>query len=218
MPTLSQTKKMSPNVARREYNAIKKAIEDRDKFEDKKADKQWAIAKKNALNAKRSKLRLEAKVKALDEKKKRAEEAKAKKAALEAAVAKAKQQELERAAMKKKKQSDQDPERSGTEAEGQAQGEAQGQGSDGDEDTVVEDVQEDSDEEVMPSGPSKSRSGRAPTPSEIPRRDRRSRAMLPDTSVESRFGVILTDVKEIWTELNSIRRDMEREERVSEIG
>ncbi len=198
---------MSSNVARREYNGIKKAIEDRDRYEGKQADKKWAIAKKTALNEKRSKLRLEAKEKALAEKKKRNEEAKAKKAAHEAAVAKAKQKELDRAAAaEKQKQS----EEAATAAEDQDKAPESAV-------EVVQELDESSDDEIMPSSPSKSRSGPAPAETRAEKRRRQSRALLPDNAIESRFGVILTEVKELWTELNSIRQDIEREERVSVI-
>ncbi len=200
MPTLSQSKPMTANVAKREYNSIKKAIEDRDKYDAKQNEKCWAIAKKKALNLKRSHLRKEA----LAEKKRKLDELKAKAKKHAEETKKAKQAEAQKR----------------RDAEAQSKAQEKAQADEPPESTeeavdVVQEEEESSEDEVMPTGKSASRSGQAPTAGTLPKTKKRSRRYLPDDPIESRFGVILDEVKKIWTEMNSIRLDIEREERVS---
>ncbi len=204
MPTLSQSKAMTSNVAKREYNAIKKAIEDRDKYDAKQTEKCWAIAKKKAVNLKRSELRKQA----LAEKKRKLDEqkAKAKKDAEEARKAK-------EAEAKKRQEAK-------AQAQAKARAETHAQEQDDEPEStmdVPEVVEEDesSEEEVISPTKTTSRSGPAPAAGTLPKTKKRSRRYLPDDPIESRFGVILDEVKGIWTELNSIRLDSERAERVS---
>ncbi len=186
LPTISITKPMSYNSAKREFNTVKKAIEDRDKFNKKQFDKRWALAKKKALNLKRSELRKEARDKAAAEKKR----------LVEAAKAKAEQQKREKAeaakeARKKAGQDDVDDDDDGGDGSG-------------------------SEEEVVRTHKSASRSQPAPSASTLPAKAPRSkRPYLPHSDVESRFGVILGEVQKIWTEISGMKLDFERAERVS---
>ncbi len=185
LPTISITKPMTQNVAKREYNTIKKAIEDRDKFYGKQYDKRWAIAKKKAMNLKRSEVRKEAREKAAAEKKR----------LIDAAKAKAEQQKKEKAEAAKK---------------------ARATARDDDDGDEQPEPEESSDEEVVTARPSTSRSGPAPSASSLPVAPPKSkRPYLPDSSVESRFGVILDEIKKIWQDMSGIKQDLERFERVS---
>ncbi len=197
-PTISQTKPLTSNSAKREYATIKRAIEDRDKFEAKIEEKRWAIAKKKALDFKRSEHRKAAKEKAQEERKRKQDEAKAKKAEEDARA---------------------------KEAEAAAQAEVEAQQQAGDEAPVLDpgepvliqqEEESSSEEEVVTQRKTASRSGPAPSSSTLPKKPPRAkRPYLPDTNVESRFGVILEETRSIWTELNSIRKDFERVEKVT---
>ena len=187
---------MSTNVCKREYNTIKKAIEDRNKFNDKQHDKRWALAKKKALNLKRSQLRKEAKEKADAEKKR----------LVEAAKAKAAEQKKQKAETAKK-------------AQAEARDEEEEERVDDPEAADDEEVQQESvesEDESVTAHTSKSRSGPPPTSSPLPGPSKRSkRPFLPDTSVESRFGVILEEVRKINQTMSGLKLDLERQERVS---
>ncbi len=192
LPTISITKPMSTNVCKREYNTIKKAIEDRQKFNDKQHDKRWALAKKKALNLKRSELRKEAKEKADAEKKR----------LLEAAKAKAAEQKKAKAEAAKK-------------AQAESQASTSAGAADNDDVPEAEDSAESEDEVYTPSK-SKSRAGPAPTTSPLPTPPPRARRpLLPDTGIESRFGVILDEMKKLNTTMSGLKLDFERQERVS---
>ncbi len=183
LPTMSVTKPMTAKVAQREYNTIKKAIEDRDKFQDKQDNKRWALAKKKAVNLKRSEMRKAAREKAAEEKKRLVEAAKAKALEQKKAAAEA-------------RQSAQDEAAKGTDEESQTASD------------------HSSAEEIMPSGPSKSRSGPAPSPSILKKKSRAKRPYLPDTNVESRFGVILDELRQMRTSMDGMQKDFERQEKV----
>ncbi len=188
LPTISITKPMTLNVAKREYNTIKKAIEDRDKFYGKQYDKRWAIAKKKALNLKRSELRKEAREKAAAEKKR----------LIEAAKAKAEQQKKEKAEASKK-----------------ARDSARAEPDDNDESRDAPQSEASSESEVVTPRTTASRSGPAPDALSLPSVPKAKRAYLPDSGVESRFGVILDETKKIWRDISGMKQDMERAERVS---
>ncbi len=201
LPHVFASKPFNANVAKREYNTIKRAIEDREKFKKRQEEKEWSEAKRKALIKKRTDIRRA-------EKAAKAKEDAEKKAKLDAAV-KAK-------LARDKKDAAKDAATEEAESEARDEGEPVllglpehpqlGEGSE---------QQESSDDEVMPSGTSKRRSGPAPETAEPSKRTRSKRPYLPDNSVESRFGVILTEMKEMKVSIEGIRKDNEATTRVS---
>ncbi len=223
-PKVTQSKEMILNVAKREYNAIKKLIDDRDKFAEKHAKLQWDEARRKALRKKRADIRRaekEAKqaAKADDKSSKKGRMGPRSKtiqpdagSTAASSSARPEGQSVVRALFRNQfdyQVEDDDAaifESSSVAGERRQQQEQQQQ---------QEEEKEDDVEEVINPRPSTSRSGPAPKPGNLPATPRRSRAYLPDTGVESRFGVILTELKSIWKEINSIKLDNDRELRVS---
>ncbi len=208
---------MNKNVAKREYNAIKKLIEDREKFADKHAKLEWDEARRKALRKKRADIRrLEKEAKQSS----KPADKPAKKPRIGPGSRTKKQDDRSTAASSTALNPaasavrslfqtsfgiDPDPESDPTPLPTDTVEQVVLQGQDEEEQD-----QEDIDEIINPR-PSTSRSQPAPAAGKLPVTPRRRRQYLPDTNIESRFGVILTELKDIWKELNAIKKDNERE-------
>ncbi len=215
-PKVTVSKEMNKNVAKREFNAIKRLIEDRDKFQDKHYQLQWDEARRKALRKKRAEIR------------KREKEAKA---AAKVAEKKSKigprSKTIEETRPQSSGQSQGasavralfetsfgiDPE-AGDEPVPLSSRREGDKATDDQQQVSAVDVEDDS-EEVIVARPSTSRSKPAPEAGRLPTTPRSKRAYLPDTNIESRFGVILGEVKDVWTEINQIKTNSNRELGVS---
>ncbi len=211
-PSILVSKPMSKNIAQREYNLIKKGVEERTKFENKQYEKRWNEAKKVALAKKRAALKEQ-------EKEIKAREAQAKKDAIAAERRKAAEQKL--LARQKEKEKAQQEKRAADEAASQEAANA------GPDDSAIGDTEEavviarsddsSSGSEVIAPTSSKSRSGAAPAPVTLPITPRSKRPYLPDNVTESRYGVILDRVSKLSNTLDDFKRQSEKSVEVKHI-
>ncbi len=212
-PSILVSKPMTPNVAKREYNLIKKTVEDRNRFENKQYEKKWAEAKKVALAKKRAAIKEQ-------EKEIKAREAQAKKDAIAAERRKAAEEKL-LARQKEKEKADQEKRAAAAAAAGADAGDEdpeegilvqlESQTGDGN----ANDDDSSSGSEVIAPTASRSRSGPAPAPVTLPITPRSKRPYLPDNPTESRYGVILDRIGKLSTTLDAFKNASEKTVEVS---
>ena len=205
---------MNLNVAKREFNAIKKLIEDRDKFNEKHEKLQWDEARRKALRKKRADIRKREKEakKAADKTPKAGPRSKTVAPEARSTGAPSTSRTAAASAVRAlfQHEFDFDPDDPPLRIDETPRSNIPETGQDDVQEADADDV-----EEVIIPRPSSSRSKPAPEPGTLSKTPRRQRVYLPDTDIESRFGVILGEVKSIWKELNSIKGDSERELSVS---
>ena len=201
---------MSKNVGKREYNLLKKTVEERDKFENKRYEKRWNEAKKIALAKKRAALKEQ-------EKEIKAREAFEKKEKLAAERRKAAEEKLlarqkEKAEAEKRAAAEAaaGPPESDPEMPEDSGAPPPTTSTAGDEDPENNEDESSSGSKVISSGPSQSRSRPAPAPVTLPITPRGKRPYLPDNELESRFGVILDKLTSLNTKVESIQKGSDK--------